>query len=254
MRKQKSSKKLSMDEEFEVSEMINARKNSKQFSINKLKISFKPKTENQKNFVKLIHDHEICIGAGFAGTGKTFVACAKALQLLQEDGIYKKIILVKSVTDLKGESLGFLKGDLSAKIGPYIECFKDNFNLLIGEEMTNFLFDNGIIKVEPLAFVRGRSFSGSIVIVEEAQNLSWDAMRSILTRISFDSKYIIIGDFKQIDLGNKKDSCLEWLIGKFQENDKFGVIQFGKEDQVRNPLINIIEDMFDDRDNNKRTV
>lgn len=185
----------------------------------------------------------------FIATHNTFLAAAQALKLLKSEPHFKKIMLVKSVTDLKGEEVGFLKGELKDKMQPYMESFKDNFTKLIGPAFANKLQELGLIEVQPLAFIRGRSIDNTIIIVDEAQNLSYDVMKAVLTRIGENSKIIITGDVKQIDLKQKKESCLLWLTEKFEGNSHFGVVKFERTDQVRNPIINLIEDMFDELDN-----
>lgn len=219
---------------------------SKKSILSEIKINIKCKTENQKKFLKLIKDNEIIICSGNAGTGKTFLAVSEALNLLKSnESVYKKIILIKSVTPLKGEEVGFLKGDLETKLSPYMYSFMANFYKLIGNKLSDSLKEQGIIEVLPIAFIRGLSIDNSIIIVDEAQNISFDNMESILTRIGENSKMIIIGDTKQIDIKNKKDSSLQIISERFKNLDKFGIMRFEKSDQVRNPLINQIEDVFD---------
>lgn len=245
----RSSKRLTPDEQDEVSQLFP--KNEGQSIYDKIKVNFKCKTENQKKLAQQIRTKEISIGAGFAGVGKSYVSIGEALQLLKTRPEYRRIILVKSVVELKGESLGFLKGELDEKLRPYIESFKDSFNKIIGAPLTEELFKQGIIKVEPLSFIRGRTIDNAIIIIDEAQNISYDNMKTILTRIGENSKIVVIGDTKQIDLKEKKQSCLKWLTEQFEKNPIFGVTVFTKEDQVRNPIITIIEDMFDELDKPK---
>jgi len=208
-------------------------------------INVKPKTENQKKFIKLINEKEIIICSGNAGTGKTFLAVSEALKLLKDNNSpYKKIVLLKSVTQLKDESLGFLKGDLEMKLSPFMYSFMANFYKILGNKISDQLKEQGFIEVLPIAFIRGLSIDNSIVIVDESQNISLDNMESILTRIGSNSKMIIIGDTKQIDIKNKKESSLYIINEKFKNIKEFGVMSFEKSDQVRNPLINKIEDAF----------
>lgn len=243
----KKRNKLSREEEEEVVLQMTNNK-SQELNLNTVRINFKCKTENQKKFINLIKEKVIVIGAGYAGVGKTMCAVAEALRLLKNEPQYRKIILVKSVTVLKGEELGFLKGSIDDKMSPYTVALKHVCTKLIGPALTNQLLEQKTIEVQPLAFQRGITLDNTILIVDESQNISYDNMKTILTRIGENSKIIIIGDTKQIDLKNKKESCLTWLIEKFQSNDKFGTITFSKEDQVRNPVISIIEDMFDERE------
>ena len=212
----------------------------------KIKVNLKCKNERQKNFVKLIQSKEITICAGPAGTGKTFVACAEALRLLASDPIkYKKIMIVKSVTTLDGEELGFLKGTLKEKLEPIMISFIDNFEKLIGENLTQSLQEAGIIKMLPLAYIRGRSIDNTIIIVDEAQNISLKNMRSTLTRLGENSKMIIIGDTKQIDIKKSSLSSLDKIVNFFKDTAEIGILEFCREDIVRNPLIIKIEEIFD---------
>ena len=154
--------------------------------------------------------------------------------------------MIKSVTTLKNEEIGFLKGSLEEKMEPYIDSFMDNFRKLIGKSRTNSLRGFGLIEVLPIAFARGRSIDNSIIIIDEAQNISMDNIRTLMTRIGNDSKMIILGDVKQKDIRNKNDSALEVVIEKFKEIDDFGCVELrDPNDVVRNPIIRIIESVFE---------
>lgn len=215
------------------------------FNIQKIHLELKCKNESQKNLVSLINKNIITICAGPAGTGKTYIACAQALKMLKQDDKYKKIILVKSVTELEGESVGYLKGDLKEKMHNYMLSFLDNFYKLIGEEDTTKMQDLGLIEVLPLAYIRGRSIDDSIIIVDEAQNISLKNMRSTLTRIGDNSKMIITGDTKQIDLKNKRLSSLDIVVNIFGGKQNIGTMFFQTKDIVRNPIVQMIEEEFD---------
>ena len=233
------------------------KKNEKEelFNVQKLRIELKCKNESQKKFSNLIDKSTITICAGPAGTGKTYIACAKALKLLKMDTNYSKIILVKSVTELEGESIGYLKGDLKEKMYQYMLSFIDNFNKIIGEDLTTKMMDMGIIQVLPLTYIRGRSIDNAIIIVDESQNISLRNMRSTLTRIGENSKMIVMGDTKQIDLKDKRLSSLDKVISMFQEKDGFGTMSFQVKDIVRHPIVKMIEDEFDkldEEDQNKK--
>ena len=154
--------------------------------------------------------------------------------------------MVKSITQLRGEELGSLPGDLNEKFDPYLGSFIDNFEKIIGESLTRKLRELGLINLQPLAFVRGRSIDNTIIIVDEAQNISVDNMRTLMTRIGDNSKMIILGDVKQKDIRNKKDSSLEVIIDKFNNIENFGCVELrNPNDVVRNPIIRIIEETFD---------
>ena len=220
--------------------------NGFRFDLQKLKVDFKFKNENQKNLANLINDNKITIVAGPAGTGKTYLACAQSLKLMKNDQRFKKIILVKSVTVLEGEEVGFLKGDLKEKMLPFTISFLDNFHKIIGEGLTQIMLDQGYIEVLPLAFIRGRSIDNAIIIVDEAQNITQKNMRSTMTRIGTDTKMIITGDTKQIDMKNPKLSSLDLVVNIFQNKDNIGTMHFGVNDIVRDPIVKLIEETFDE--------
>lgn len=216
------------------------------FNLDKVGVEIKCKNPNQKTFINLICDNKITIAAGPAGTGKTYLACAQALKLLKTDPRFKRIILAKSVTVLEGEEIGFLKGDLKEKMYPFTVSFLDNFHKLIGEGLTQIMLDLGIIQVLPLAYIRGRSIDNAIIIVDEAQNITKKNMRSTLTRIGTDTKMIITGDTKQIDMKNHTMSSLELVVHLFSGKPDIGVMEFEKKDIVRDPIVMLIEEIFDE--------
>ena len=215
-------------------------------TLTRVRVNLKCKNERQKQFIKLIGSKEITICAGPAGTGKTYVACAEALRLLCADPhTYKKIIIVKSVTVLEGEELGYLKGSMKEKMEPFMASFMDNFEKLIGRDLTKRLEELEVIEIMPLAYIRGRSIDNTIIIVDEAQNISLKNMRSTMTRLGENSKMIIVGDTRQIDMKKNETSSLDKVIHYFQDVEEIGVVEFLREDIVRNPLIIKIETIFD---------
>jgi len=245
-------KKVTKDELLDIEEYQNKKIRSNN-PLTEIKVGVQPKTENQKKLVQAIKDNEITLVSGFPGSGKTFLSCAEALKLLKSsETAFKKIILVKSVTTLKDEEIGFLKGTMEEKMEPFMDSFLDNFNKIIGEHLTAKLREMGYIQIKPIAYVRGRSIDNSIIIMDEAQNISLDNMRTLMTRIGENSKMIILGDVKQKDLRNKKDSSLEVVIEKFRDKPSFGVVELrNKEDIVRNKIIEVIEEIFDQIDEDK---
>jgi phosphate starvation-inducible PhoH-like protein len=226
--------------------------NPQQRALTRVKVSLKCKTDNQKKFVRLVGNNQIVIVAGPAGTGKTYVACACALELLAK-GIYKKIIVAKSVTVLEGEDIGYLKGSMKEKMEPIMVSFMDNFYKIIGKPLTQELEHLELIEVTPLAYIRGRSIDDSIIIVDEAQNITMKNMRSSMTRIGDNSKLIIMGDTKQIDLNKKDSSSLARIVKMFDGVDDIGVVEFGRSDIVRNPLIIKIEEIFDEEEDKSKS-
>ena len=239
-------KKKITDEDFYSESRVTNSSDKSKFDIQKLRIEYKFKNENRKKLTDLITENKITIAAGPAGTGKTYLACAHALRMLKTDQRFKKIILVKSVTVLEGEEVGFLKGDLKEKMFPFTISFLDNFHKLVGEEITQLMINLGYIEVLPLAYIRGRSIDNSIIIVDEAQNITQKNMRSTMTRIGYDTKMIITGDTKQIDMKNPKLSSLDLVVKLFENKDGIGTMSFSTEDIVRDPIVKLIEETFDE--------
>jgi len=247
MSRKRRNKQLSEEELLEIQEFVYRKNEEEDKFVTSMTVNYKCRTENQGKLRDSIRNNEISIVSGLPGTGKTYIACAEALKLIKSKSKYKKILLVKSVTQLKGEDLGHLPGDIQEKFDPYMGSFVDNFEKIIGETMTRKLRELGIINNQPLAFIRGRSIDNTIIIVDEAQNISLDNMRTLMTRIGDNSKMIILGDVKQKDLRNKKDSSLEVIIDKFNDMGNFGCVELrNPNDVVRNPIIKIIEEVFDD--------
>ncbi len=255
MSRRRSNKKLTDEEATDVDNFMYRKTPEEGKTLNTIRIEVKPKTENQKKLVTAIKENEITIASGYPGTGKTFLACAEALKLIKNpQNSFQKIILVKSVTTLKDEEIGFLKGTMEEKMEPFMDSFLDNFNKIIGEANTNKLRDLGFIQIKPIAYVRGRSIDKSIIIIDEAQNISLDNMRTLMTRIGDNSKIIILGDVKQKDIRNKKESSLEVVIDRFKDKKGFGTVELrNEEDIVRNPIIKVIEEIFDQLEEEKIT-
>ena len=239
--------KLSEEELEEVQNFVYRKNAEEDKFLQSMSVNIKCKNENQKLVIESIKNNEITIVSGLPGTGKTYLACAESLKLIKTKPKYKKILLVKSVIQLPGEELGFLPGDLKDKLDPYMISFIDNFEKIIGESLTNKLRELGLIQIQPLAFVRGRSIDNTIIVVDEAQNISIQNMRTLMTRIGDNSKMVILGDVKQKDIKNPKNSSLEVVIDKFEGIDGFGCVSLrNPDDVVRNPVIKIIERIFEE--------
>lgn len=197
--------------------------------------NYAPKNDKQRKFGDLIYDKEVTIALGPAGSGKTYVALANALSLLGAK--YKKIYLIKSVTSIPGEELGFLPGEVDEKMAPYIMSYTWNIDKICGEGSAKSLMGKKLVEILPLAYIRGLSIDESIVIIDEAQNIDKHTFKTIMTRIGTDSKYIFLGDIEQIDRKKKQESCLEPVLEIFKDSSLIGTIEFTDEDCVRNPLI-----------------
>ena len=239
----KRNKKLSREEMEEVNDWVYQNNVVENRMTDTMTINVKCKTENQKSLVNAIKSKEIVICSGPAGSGKTYLACAQALKLIKSYAKYKKIVIVKSVTTLKNEEIGFLKGGLRDKMEPFMFSFVHNFEKLVGQTITAKLRELKTIEELPIAYMRGINLDRSIVIIDEAQNISTENIRTIMTRLGRDSKMIFLGDERQQD--SKGKNGLTFLMEHFKELDEVGCIQFNKSDVVRNPLIAKIERVFD---------
>lgn len=234
-------------EEMEL--FLNSRNQEEETLFQMVKVNVKCKTPNQKKLVNSIKSNTFTIASGLAGSGKTFLSCAEALKLLKNYQKYKRIVLIKSITPLKNEEVGHLPGDLKDKMAPIMESYMDNIRKLIGKSRMDKMIDLGLIEIVPIAFARGRTMDNSVIIIDEAQNISRDNIRTLMTRIGYNSKMIILGDVKQKDIRNKKDSSLEVILERFKDKEGFGCVELRQpEDVVRNPIINIVENVFDEID------
>jgi phosphate starvation-inducible PhoH-like protein len=194
-----------------------------------------PKTVNQKRYVDSIRKRTITFGIGPAGTGKTFLAVAMAVAALEQREV-SRVILTRPAVEA-GERLGFLPGDLQAKVDPYLRPLFDALYDMLDPEKVSAYFERGTIEVAPLAFMRGRSLNDSFVILDEAQNTSPEQMKMFLTRLGFGSKMAVTGDVTQIDLPRDQRSGLVVIGEILQDIDDIGFVRFGGEDVVRHKLV-----------------
>jgi phosphate starvation-inducible PhoH-like protein len=208
--------------------------------------SFKvaPKTVNQKRYVDGIREHTVTFGIGPAGTGKTFLAVAMAVAALDAREV-SRIILTRPAVEA-GERLGFLPGDIQAKVDPYLRPLFDALYDMLDPERVMSYFDRGTIEVAPLAFMRGRSLNDSFVILDEAQNTSPEQMKMFLTRLGFGSKMVVTGDITQIDLPRDQRSGLVVVGEILAEVGDISFVRFGGEDVVRHELVQRIVEAYDD--------
>ena len=200
------------------------------------------RTIGQQNYIKMISESCITLCIGPAGTGKTYIAIAKAVNALLNDEV-SRIILTRPAIEA-GENLGFLPGDLKQKIDPYIRPLYDALHDMLSPEILEKYMDKGIIEVAPLAYMRGRTLNNSFVILDEAQNTSKQQMLMFLTRLGYESKCIITGDPSQIDLPNKKNSGLIEAYNILDNIDNLGICKLTKNDVVRHPIVEKIIEAY----------
>ena len=207
------------------------------------KADLQGRSPNQHDYLRSILAHDITFGIGPAGTGKTFLAVACAADALERDAV-QRIILTRPAVEA-GERLGFLPGDLSQKVDPYLRPLYDALNDLIGYERVAKLFERQSIEIAPLAYMRGRTLSNSFIILDEAQNTTPEQMKMFLTRIGFGSKAVITGDVTQIDLPKHQPSGLVQAERILRKVRGIAFTHFNSGDVVRHPLVARIVDAYE---------
>jgi phosphate starvation-inducible PhoH-like protein len=205
--------------------------------------SIKPRGKNQQGYVRTIKYNDINFGIGPAGTGKTYLAVACGVEALLEERV-RRILLVRPAVEA-GEKLGFLPGDLSQKIDPYLRPLYDALYEMLGFETVSKFIERNIIEVAPLAFMRGRTLNNSFIILDEAQNTTREQMKMFLTRIGFGSTAVITGDATQTDLPRGSTSGLTHASNILDGVDGIGFTWFGNKDVVRHPLVQRIVEAYD---------
>jgi phosphate starvation-inducible PhoH-like protein len=201
-----------------------------------------PKTVNQKRYVDAIRDHTVTFAIGPAGTGKTYLAMALAVRALSEREV-GRIILTRPAVEA-GERLGFLPGDMLAKVDPYLRpLFDALYDMLDADRLSTYM-EKGAIEVAPLAFMRGRTLNDSFIILDEAQNTSPEQMQMFLTRLGFGSRVVVTGDVTQIDLPREQASGLVSVQGILGAIEGIAFIRFGHEDVVRHKLVQRIVEAY----------
>jgi len=200
----------------------------------------------QKNYLKSIARHDLNFGVGPAGTGKTYLAVASAVQALERDRV-RRLVLVRPAVEA-GEKLGFLPGDMADKINPYLRPLYDALYEMMGFEKVSRLVEKSVIEVAPLAFMRGRTLNESFIILDEAQNTSVEQMKMFLTRIGFGSVAVVTGDMTQIDLPKHQQSGLGHTLKVLDGVAGISVTHFKKEDVVRHPLVQAIVHAYEEHE------
>jgi phosphate starvation-inducible PhoH-like protein len=205
--------------------------------------TIKPRGANQVKYVGMIRQHDVNFGIGPAGTGKTYLAVACAVEALESQKV-SRILLVRPAVEA-GEKLGFLPGDLAQKIDPYLRPLYDALYEMMGVERVNKYIERNVIEVAPLAYMRGRTLNNAFIILDESQNTTIAQMKMFLTRIGFGSTAVITGDITQIDLPTGQKSGLINVINVLRDISGISFTHFGSKDVVRHPLVQKIVDAYE---------
>lgn len=203
------------------------------------------RTTRQNQYLRQIQEHDITFGVGPAGTGKTYLAVASAVDALERDNV-KRIVLVRPAVEA-GEHLGFLPGDLAQKVDPYLRPLYDALYDLMGYEKVGRLFERSAIEIAPLAYMRGRTLNQSFIILDEAQNTTPEQMKMFLTRIGFGTKAVITGDVTQVDLARGQKNGLVDAQQVLENVSGIAFTFFKSEDVVRHPLVQKIVNAYERR-------
>lgn len=209
------------------------------------KRSIVPKTLTQKTYIESIKRNDVVFGVGPAGTGKTYLAMAMAVNELNKKTI-RRVVLCRPAVEA-GEKLGFLPGDMAEKVNPYLRPLYDALHDMVEIERAEEMIEKGVIEVAPLAFMRGRTLKDAFIILDEAQNTTPEQMKMFLTRMGMDSKCVVTGDITQIDLPRGNRSGLVEAIAILKGIPGIDITYFTKEDVIRHPLVSRIVDAYDSR-------
>ena len=213
------------------------------------KKSVKPRGQNQIGYVRSIRSHDINFGIGPAGTGKTYLAVACAVEAFEQERI-RRILLVRPAVEA-GEKLGFLPGDLSQKIDPYLRPLYDALYELLGFDKVEKLIEKNVIEVAPLAYMRGRTLNDAFIILDESQNTTVEQMKMFLTRIGIGSTVVVTGDVTQVDLPHRTQSGLRHVMKVLADVKGISFTRFSPRDVVRHPLVQRIVEAYERADGDK---
>lgn len=207
------------------------------------RVKIRPRGPNQKSYARNLREQELCFGIGPAGTGKTYLAVASAVEALDQSRV-RRIVLVRPAVEA-GERLGFLPGDMSQKVDPYLRPMYDALYEMMGFDRVARLVEKNVIEVAPLAFMRGRSLNESFIILDEAQNTTVEQMKMFLTRMGYGSRAVVTGDVTQIDLPRHQMSGLKHVTQFLSNVDGVAFDLFTARDVVRHPLVQRIVEAYD---------
>ncbi len=210
----------------------------------------RPRTDGQARYVKAMREHDLTICIGPAGTGKTWLAVAMAVSLLRSQKV-KKIVLVRPAVEA-GERLGYLPGDMVAKVNPYLRPLFDSLNDMMEPEQVKRYVENDIIEIAPLAYMRGRTLNEACIILDEGQNTTVPQMKMFLTRMGNGSKIIVTGDVTQVDLPQQTRSGLTDAVHRLRNIERLAIIHLDEHDIVRHPLVQEILRAYDDGNPRKK--
>jgi phosphate starvation-inducible PhoH-like protein len=210
----------------------------------------RPRTDGQARYVRAMRDHDLTLCIGPAGTGKSYLAVAMAVSMLRQ-GEVKKIVLVRPAVEA-GERLGFLPGDIAAKVNPYLRPLLDALNDLMDHEQVKRYMDNDIIEIVPLAYMRGRTLNRAVIILDEGQNTTVPQMKMFLTRMGEGSKIIVTGDVTQVDLPKQTRSGLNDAVHRLRDIERIALVYLDENDIVRHPLVQKIVRAYEEEKPRKK--
>jgi phosphate starvation-inducible PhoH-like protein len=211
----------------------------------------RPRTDGQARYVHAMRDNDVVLVVGPAGTGKTYLAVAQAVSMLRQN-VVKRIVLVRPAVEA-GERLGYLPGDLQAKINPYLRPLFDSLNDMMEPEQVRRYMENDVIEIAPLAYMRGRTLNQACIILDEGQNTTVPQMKMFLTRMGHGSKIIVTGDITQVDLSHTTRSGLVDAVNRLKKIERIGLVFLDATDIVRHPLVQRIVAAYDGEAPRKRS-